>query len=140
MGTQTSQYPVIRIAAAVVVDGEGRILLVRKRGTAAFMLPGGKVGSGETAVAALVRELEEELGCGILGGQRALGRFTAPAANEADTIVEADLFAVELAGEIAPASEIEEACWHHPDETPAFALAPLARDHVLPLVRAWNRE
>ncbi|HYJ30037.1 MAG TPA: hypothetical protein VEW25_06815 [Allosphingosinicella sp.] len=68
-----------------------------------------------------------------------MGRFSAPAANEPDTIVEAELFAVALAGEISPAAEIEEACWHHPDEPPAFALAPLMREHVLPLVRGWSR-
>ena len=129
----------IRIAAAVIVDDAGRTLLVRKRGTRAFMQPGGKVGSGEAAVEALTRELREELGCGALGEPRSLGSFSAAAANEPGRIVEAELFAVDLAGEIEPASEIEEARWHHPDEVPQFALAPLTRDHVLPLVRDWGR-
>lgn len=131
-----SDLPVIRIAAAVIVDGDGRVLLVRKRGTQAFMQPGGKIGEGESAVAALARELNEELGCQIESGHRALGRFTAAAANEPGTIVEAELFAVALSGEIVPAAEIEEARWHHPDDVPAFPLAPLTRDHVLPLVRS----
>lgn len=52
----------IRIAAALLIDPQGRTLLVRKRGTRAFMQPGGKIDAGETAVAALVRELHEELG------------------------------------------------------------------------------
>ena len=32
----------IRIVAALIRDEAGRVLLVRKRGTAAFMQPGGK--------------------------------------------------------------------------------------------------
>lgn len=129
---------IIRIAAAVIVDDQGRMLLVRKRGTQAFMQPGGKLGSGEIAVEALARELEEELGCGTRGEPRPLGRFSAAAANEADCVVEAELFAVSLSGEIAPASEIEEARWHDPDGPADLALAPLTRDHVLPLVRQWR--
>ena len=129
----------MHIAAAVVIDGAGRTLLVRKRGTQAFMQPGGKIAQGETALEALARELLEELGCQIRA-QRALGRFRAVAANEADTIVEAELYAVELSGEICPAAEIEELRWHHPDEAATFPLAPLTRDHVLPLVRQWRRQ
>ena len=47
---------VIRVAAAVVTDDAGRFLLVRKRGTTAFMQPGGKIEPGEDPRAALVRE------------------------------------------------------------------------------------
>ena len=136
MTTSRCDAAVIRIAAAIIVDEQGRTLLVRKRGTKAFMQPGGKIARGESAFEALSRELGEELGCRI-GSSRPLGRFSAPAANEEGTTVEAELFAVNLTGEIVPAAEIDEARWHHPDAEPAFALAPLTRDHVLPLVRSW---
>jgi 8-oxo-dGTP diphosphatase len=43
---------VISVVAALIRDGDGRVLLVRKRGTAAFMQPGGKRDAGETDVAA----------------------------------------------------------------------------------------
>lgn len=133
-----SDAAVVRIAAAVIVDGDGRTLLVRKRGTEAFMQPGGKLSGDESATDALAREIEEELGCAVAAGARPLGRFSAPAANEPGATVEAELFAVELVGEIVPAAEIAEARWHDPDEEAAFALAPLTRDHVLPLVLSWR--
>ncbi|MHB9005113.1 MAG: NUDIX hydrolase, partial [Coriobacteriia bacterium] len=59
---------VIRVAAALIVDEGGRILLVRKRGTTVFMQPGGKYEPGETAAETLSRELHEELGLRIAPG------------------------------------------------------------------------
>jgi 8-oxo-dGTP pyrophosphatase MutT (NUDIX family) len=41
----------INIVAALIIDGAGRVLLVRKRGTDAFMQPGGKRDAGEDDVA-----------------------------------------------------------------------------------------
>jgi 8-oxo-dGTP pyrophosphatase MutT (NUDIX family) len=138
MTTSRFDPRVIRIAAAVIVDDRGRTLLVRKQGTRAFMQPGGKLGAGEDAIGALERELREELGCGIGPGARALGCFSAPAANEPGKLVEAELFAVELSGDIAAAAEIEEALWYDPGDVPRVELAPLTRDHVLPRVREWR--
>ncbi len=40
---------VLQIATACLIDPHGRLLLVRKRGTLAFMLPGGKRETGESA-------------------------------------------------------------------------------------------
>lgn len=51
----------LSISAACLFDDQGNLLLVRKRGTQAFMLPGGKREPGETPLAALQRELLEEL-------------------------------------------------------------------------------
>jgi 8-oxo-dGTP pyrophosphatase MutT (NUDIX family) len=53
----------LSIVAALIRDEAGRVLLVRKRGTVAFMQPGGKVDAGESDMAALAREIVEELGC-----------------------------------------------------------------------------
>ena len=47
---------VISIVAALIRDEAGRVLLVRKRGTHAFMQPGGKRDPGEDDATALVRE------------------------------------------------------------------------------------
>lgn len=126
----------IRVSAAVVTDAGGRALLVRKRGTAMFMQPGGKPESGETPVQTLVRELKEELGVRVRSGAlRALGRFTAAAANEVGHDVVADAFSLHLApASVRPAAEIEEARWVTPDQLDTLQVAPLSRDILLPLV------
>src|SRR5215469_5564680 len=123
----------IHIAAAVIVNRDGRILLVRKRDTPFFMQPGGKLRDGETAPEALARELDEELGCTLLAAEF-LGTFSAPAANEPFHVVEAALFHAKIAGNIKPAAEIEEIAWIEPWANTDLPLAPLTRDLVLPLV------
>jgi len=126
--------PVIRIVAALVQDEARRVLLVRKKGTHAFMQPGGKLRHSESHLAALERELGEELSCSLRPGSSTfLGTFTAPAANESGWLVEAALYRVELDGEISAASEIDEVVWLDPHSSDQIELAPLTRDNVLPL-------
>lgn len=128
------EVTVIRIVAAVVVDEHGRLLLVRKRGTTAFMQPGGKLEPGESPVDALAREVREELGAGITD-VRELGHHTAIAANEPGHTVEADLFFVRLDGVPQIAAEIEEMAWVDPHDPGGIELAPLTRDTVLEFAR-----
>ena len=124
----------IRIVAALIRDAAGRVLLVRKRGTAAFMQPGGKRDAGEDDVTALARELDEELGCRVVSSSiRSLGEFNADAANEPGYRVRASLYGVDVTGDINPAREIAEMIWVNPAAPPDVDLAPLTRDHVLPL-------
>jgi uncharacterized protein (TIGR00730 family) len=131
---QAPAQKVIRIVAALVQDEARRVLLVRKKGTRAFMQPGGKLRDSESHLAALERELSEELRCSIRPGSPVfLGTFTAPAANENGCLVEAVLYRVELAGEISAASEIDEVAWLDPHSPHQIELAPLTREKVLPL-------
>lgn len=127
----------IKVVAALIRDDAGRVLLVRKRGTAAFMQPGGKRDPGEDDVAALSREIAEELGCGVVGASvRPLGEFDAIAANEPGFRVRACLYGIDVTGEIAPGREIDATIWIDPSAPPDIPLAPLTRDHVLPLASA----
>ena len=125
---------IISVVAALIRDDRGRVLLVRKRGTAAFMQPGGKRDAGESDVAALSRELVEELGCRVTENSvRPLGVFECAAANEPGVRVQAAVYAVDVEGAIKPQAEIDEMVWVDPRALPDLHLAPLTRDHVLRL-------
>ena len=127
----------IRIAAALLLDPQGRTLLVRKRGTQAFMQPGGKIEADEQPVNALARELFEELGLAIEPQDAEfLGQFSAPAANEPGFVVQAELFQLTIDSNVSPAAEIEEVRWIDPATDGDVTLAPLTRDLILPFYRA----
>ena len=123
----------IRIAAALLIAGDGRTLLVRKRGTEAFMQPGGKIEAHEQPLQALVRELQEELGLIVDPAQASyLGVFAAPAANEPGFTVEAEVFLMPIEQAVSPEAEIEEVLWLDPHQEAQVPLAPLTRDLILP--------
>ena len=122
----TADAPVIRVVAAVILDADGRMLVVRKRRTTTFMQPGGKIDPGEAAVDALRREIAEELGAEVVAtGIRPLGTHCADAANEPGHVVQAQVFEVRLAGEPRAAAEIDEIAWVNPASPGDIDLAPL---------------
>ena len=130
----------IVVSAVCVFDDAGRLLTVRKRGTAMFMHPGGKPEPGESAVQAAARELAEEVGIVIDPLDLALmGVWIADAANEAATDIEATVFLAPGTWEARPAAEIAEIRWLDLDLLAGGAslpqdLAPLLTDHVLPVL------
>ncbi len=127
---------IIRIAAAVLIGPDGRTLLVRKRGTQAFMQPGGKIDAHEQPIEALARELEEELALKIDPVRATyLGHFCAPAVNEPGFEVQAELFLLHIDADVAPAAEIEEVQWIDPRGDGGLTLAPLTGEVILPFYR-----
>lgn len=131
----------IEVVAVVLQDAAGRVLTVRKQGTARFMLVGGKPEPREPLAAAAVRETLEEVGLRIDAHQLVdLGVWRGAAANETDHLLVATLF--EMADPVDPdfvaaSGEIAELRWLDPsDSYPSAGLAPLLTEHVLPLLHS----
>ncbi|MBT2485149.1 MULTISPECIES: NUDIX domain-containing protein [unclassified Microbacterium] len=129
--------PDIHVSAAVIVDDEGRVLVVRKHGTIRFMQPGGKPEPGETAAETLTRELHEELGLEVDEADLIpLGTFVSAAANEPGHRVVAEAFATTIDPASATAqAELAELRWITPADAANLPLAPLSTEHLLPI--AW---
>ncbi len=63
--------------SAVVVDGEGRILLQRRSDSGSWALPGGAMDIGETFAESVVREVKEETGFDVRV-ERIVGIYSDP--------------------------------------------------------------
>jgi 8-oxo-dGTP diphosphatase len=108
------------------------VLSVRKRGTARFMLPGGKLEPGESPAEAAAREVAEELGVHVAPGDLALlGEFEAAAANEPGHTVRSTVFTYASAVTPVAAAEIAELRWVSREDAEGVEIAPLARDNFL---------
>lgn len=129
----------LNIATACFLSDQDELLVVRKKNTAAWMLPGGKLDGNETASEALVRELAEELQIDVdISALQFLGTFNAVAANEANTSVNAQAFRARLADGQTPinAAEIAEMKWISLSEPLPEDIAPLLKNSIIPALRA----
>ena len=73
-------------ARAVVLDGEGRVFLIKHSYTDGWHLPGGGVEAGETLVQALARELREEGNIELTGPPVLHGLFFHPIYSRRDHV------------------------------------------------------
>jgi 8-oxo-dGTP diphosphatase len=117
-----------------VINGD-RVLLVRKRGSDFYILPGGKPEKNETDFETLSRELEEELGCGLASDQlRFLGAFRDEAAGMPGVKVTVRLYTGALIGTPQPHAEIDSLVWWTRTEHQLSTLAPSLRNSILPFL------
>lgn len=125
--------PPIHVCTLSLLNPAGLLLVVRKRGTTAWMLPGGKPEVGETPEQTVIREVQEELHLTISPDQlHFLGQFSAAAANEPGRTVTSDNFTARCNATIVPHAEIEEVRWIDPAGALPPTTAPLLRDHQIP--------
>lgn len=101
----------------LVVDGEGRVLLVRHSyGPPTWHLPGGGVKRRESLVDALRRELREEVGVVVEGTPALHGVYSNLGEGKSDHI---SVFLVESWTRArSDSSEIENAAFHPPGDLP----------------------
>lgn len=107
------------VVAGLIIGDDGRVLITQRRADQAMPLqwefPGGKVELGESPVAALERELAEELGVRVHVGRIWDVLFHAYPAFDLVMLVYACRLA---AGEAARAVEVADLAWVRTDELP----------------------
>jgi ADP-ribose pyrophosphatase YjhB (NUDIX family) len=102
----------------LVVDTEGKVLLIKHTYTPGWYMPGGGIERGETAEQALERELHEEAGVMMTGRARLLSFHSNEGLFRGDHVL---IYRVEQfeTGEPTQTGEIEEIAWFSPGDLPA---------------------
>jgi len=103
---------VIPCVGAVVTDGQGRLLMIKRGhepGAGLWSIPGGRIEPGETDAKALVREMFEETGLAVEVG-RLIGRVQRPGPN--GTVIDIrDYAATVTGGTLRPGDDAADARW-----------------------------
>ena len=121
-----ARSPLVLVAAAALVDGDGRVLLTRrppdKPMAGLWEFPGGKLGAGETPEAALIRELREELGIDTERSCLAPFAFASHAYESFHLLM--PLFVCRVWRGIPTAREGQETQWLRPAKMADLAMPP----------------
>jgi ADP-ribose pyrophosphatase YjhB (NUDIX family) len=127
---------------AVVVDGQGRVFLVRHSYVAGWHLPGGGVETGETLATALTRELAEEGNITLAEAPLLHGVFFNSRVSRRDHVAVFVVRAFHQETPPQPNHEIIEHGFFHPDALPSDA-TPGTRRRIaevfrgLPAAERW---
>ena len=134
---QPAKKPLLLVAAAALVDNDGRVLIAKrpigKSMAGLWEFPGGKVESGETPEECLIRELEEELGIKVTGPCLAPFVFTSHGYESFHLLM--PLFLIRRWEGFVTAREHEAIAWVKPDRLGDYPMPPADE----PLV-AWLRD
>ncbi|HAK28585.1 MULTISPECIES: NUDIX hydrolase [Sphingobacterium] len=125
----------IVICSGVMLAPEGDLLMVRKKGSSYFQLPGGKVAPEESREETLIRELKEELQYDVGGMEiRFIGSHSTQAVNELNTVVVGYIYLIKLAERHAfeAYEELDEVLWISKANWQNYRWAHLASEFVLP--------
>jgi 8-oxo-dGTP diphosphatase len=122
-------------AGAIVRDGDGRLLLIRRGhepGRGLWSLPGGRCEPGEDAAAAAVRETYEETGLVVAAGPL-VGRVERPGPGGVTYVID-DLACTVTGGTLRAGDDAAEARW-----VPADDLGTLpVTDGLLDALSHWG--
>jgi ADP-ribose pyrophosphatase YjhB (NUDIX family) len=115
--------PLIPCVGAVINDGQGRLLLIKRGhepGAGLWSLPGGRIEPGETDAEALVREMLEETGLAVEPG-RLLGRVQRPGLGGSIIDIR-DYAATVIGGTLRAGDDAADARWAGGAELAALAV------------------
>lgn len=128
----------VLVAAAALIDVDGRVLLARrpegKTMAGLWEFPGGKVEPGERPEDALIRELREELG--IETWNSCLAPLTFASHSYADFHLLMPLFACRKWDGTARGQEGQELAWIRPAKLREYPMPP-ADLPLIPILRDW---
>ncbi len=137
-GRPSPSSPVsIKAVAGLALLRDDRVLLVRKRGTDRFVLPGGAIRRGESTSLSVVHDVADALGVPVVSYDfDLLGIFTAASVAHPETLIEATVYAGALdeADPWMPLGNLDALRWE-PLTAQSDDLSPLVRHHVLPALR-----
>ena len=130
--------PLLLVAAAALIDPDGRVLICRRPAGKAMAglweFPGGKVHDGETPEQALVRELHEELAIDTRQSCLAPLAFASHAYDDFHLLM--PLFACRVwRGSVTP-QEGQETAWVRPARLRDYAMPP-ADEPLVAIIRDY---
>ena len=128
--------PMLLVAACALIDADGRVLLARrpegKTMAGLWEFPGGKLHSGETPEAALIRELKEELGIDVSAACLAPFAFASHAYERFHLLM--PLYLCRRWKGMPKARENQTLAWVRPQKLADYPMPP-ADKPLIPLLR-----